>query len=120
MFADLRWLILIRHECGHLHVRFDSTEARSNIREPAAVYEADRSVEIAVDLEGHNAAIALHQTLCHGMVGMAFEARIMDAAYLRMLLEETRDRERVSVVGAPSAIRASSCRAATDRHRSAR
>src|SRR5215471_8666989 len=82
----------VRHDRRMLDQALDAAEALGQREDLAALEEAARVVEAALEDRRHHAAEAAHLPLGQRMLRMARKARIVDAGDLGMLLQPRRDR----------------------------
>src|ERR1051325_7712327 len=77
----------------------DTAETLSQREQVAALQHPARIVNRTSQHRGYDPAISPdHLTPCERMLGMAFEARVVDALDLRMLFQELRNGQRVGAV----------------------
>src|SRR5262244_567351 len=77
-----------------------ATEARRDDRERRALHELLRALGRALELETENPAVAFKQLARTRVSRMALEARVVDARYARMRLEELCDPESALILAA--------------------
>src|SRR5690242_1336624 len=89
----------MRHQPRMLDETLDAAETLGQREQVTALQHPARIVDGTAQHRGYDSAIPPdHLTLRERMLGVAFEARVVDALDLRMLFQELRNSQRIGAV----------------------